>query len=42
MIRRTLVTLALAAAVVAASSIAARADDTINVSAGRRAPGMRW
>jgi len=36
MIRRTLVTLALAAAVVAASSIAARADDTINVSAGQK------
>jgi NitT/TauT family transport system substrate-binding protein len=36
MIRRTLVTLALAAAVMAASSVAARADDTINVSAGQK------
>ena len=36
MIRRTLVTLALAAAVTAASSLAARADDTINVSAGQK------
>jgi NitT/TauT family transport system substrate-binding protein len=36
MIRRTLVTLALIAAVTAASSLAARADDTINVSAGQK------
>jgi hypothetical protein len=36
MIRRTLVTLALVAAVTAASSLAARADDTINVSAGQK------
>ena len=36
MIRRTLLTLALAAAVTAASSLAARADDTINVSAGQK------
>ena len=36
MIRRTLATLALGVAVVAASSLAARADDTINVSAGQK------
>jgi NitT/TauT family transport system substrate-binding protein len=36
MIRKTLVTLALAVAIVAAGSVAARADDTINVSAGQK------
>jgi len=36
MIRRSLITLALALAVTAASSVAARADDTINVSAGQK------
>jgi NitT/TauT family transport system substrate-binding protein len=36
MIRRTLLTLALAGAVTAATSTAARADDTINVSAGQK------
>jgi NitT/TauT family transport system substrate-binding protein len=36
MIRRTLVTLALGAAVTAASTLAVRADDTINVSAGQK------
>jgi NitT/TauT family transport system substrate-binding protein len=36
MIRRTLMTLALGAAVMAASTLAVRADDTINVSAGQK------
>jgi ABC-type nitrate/sulfonate/bicarbonate transport system substrate-binding protein len=36
MIRKTLVTLALTAAVVAATGVAARAADTINVSAGQK------
>jgi NitT/TauT family transport system substrate-binding protein len=36
MIRRTLITLALVAAVTAATSLAARADDTISVSAGQK------
>jgi NitT/TauT family transport system substrate-binding protein len=36
MIRRTLLTLALAVAAVAATGVAARADDTINVSAGQK------
>ena len=36
MIRRTLLTLALSVATVAASGVAARADDTINVSVGQK------